>query len=234
MSLVIAMKAVDGIVMAADTRGTIGDPRGLTAINDNYQKIFSLGHCGIGFAGTAEMGNTLLDELHKKGLDNFKDIDSALGAIHPEVTNCFNVWFQSIPPANRTPVLIILAGYRYSNGQEPEALQYVLGSQNNFAPQLSGDRCMIGVPQYAVYLFHRYYDEAITLDRAKALAEYLIAETASQDPKVGGPIRIAEVKPGMPYRELDEDEVAKVHHDNEELNKGLRQFFLTGGQQNEN
>jgi 20S proteasome alpha/beta subunit len=71
MSLVIAMKAADGIVMAADTRGTIGDPRGLTAINDNYQKIFSLGHCGIGFAGTSEMGNALLDELRKKGLDNF-------------------------------------------------------------------------------------------------------------------------------------------------------------------
>ena len=90
---------------------------------------------------------------------------------------------------------------------------------------------MAGVPQYAVYLVHRYYDDAITLDKAKALAEYLIAETASQDPKVGGPIRIAEIKPNEPYRELDEDEVAEVHHGNEELNKGLRQFFLTGGQQ---
>ena len=87
MSLVIAMKAVDGIVMAADTRGTVGDPRGLTAIDDNYQKIFPLGQCGIGFAGAAEMGNTLLDELHKKGLDNFEDIDAAVGGIQPEVTN---------------------------------------------------------------------------------------------------------------------------------------------------
>ena len=55
MSLVIAMKAVDGIVMAADTRGTVGDPRALTAIDDNYQKIFPLGQCGIGFTGAAEM-----------------------------------------------------------------------------------------------------------------------------------------------------------------------------------
>ena len=228
MSLVIAMKAVDGIVMAADTRGTVGDPRGLTAIDDNYQKIFPLGQCGIGFAGAAEMGNTLLDELHKKGLDNFEDIDAAVGGIQPEVTNCFNSWFQNIQPASRPGVLITLAGYRYSNGPEPEALLYMLVSQTNFAPQLFKDKCMSGVPQYAIYLVHRYYDDAITLAKAKALSECLIAETASQDPKVGGPIRIAEIKPNEPYRELGEDEVAKVHHVNEELNKELRQFFLRG------
>ncbi len=228
MSLVIAMKAADGIVMAADTRGTIGDPRGLTAIDDNYQKIFPMGHCGIGFAGTAEMGNTLLDELQKKGLDNFKDIDTAVDAIRPEITNCFNDWFQSIPPANRPAVLITLAGYRYSDGAEPEALLYMLVSQTNFAPQLFKDKCMAGVPQYAIYLVHRYYDDAITLDKAKALSEYLISETASQDPKVGGPIRIAEIRPNELFRELAEDEVVEVHRANEELNKGLRQFFLTG------
>ena len=121
MSLVIAMKAVNGIVMAADTRGTIGDPRALTAIDDNYQKIFSLGQCGIGFAGAAEMGSTLLDELHKKGLDNFKDIDTAVGGIQPGVTNCFNNWFQNIQPADRPGVLITLAGYRYSDGLDRDS-----------------------------------------------------------------------------------------------------------------
>jgi hypothetical protein len=49
---------------------------------------------------------------------------------------------------------------------------------------------MIGVPQYAIYLPN------ISSDKAAALAEYLISETASQDPKVGGPIKIAKVLPG--------------------------------------
>ena len=48
---------------------------------------------------------------------------------------------------------------------------------------------MVGVPQYAIYLSHRYYDPNISSDKAAALAEYLISETASQDPKVGGPIK---------------------------------------------
>jgi 20S proteasome alpha/beta subunit len=87
---------------------------------------------------------------------------------------------------------------------------------------------MAGVPQYAVCLFHRYYDRNITLERARALAEYLIAETASQDPKVGGPIRIAEVTPSG-YRQLTDDEVALVSSANAALNQNLRSFFLTGG-----
>ena len=35
---------------------------------------------------------------------------------------------------------------------------------------------MIGVPQYAVYLSHRYYDPSISVKNAAALAEYLIAK----------------------------------------------------------
>jgi hypothetical protein len=104
----------------------------------------------------------------------------------------------------------------------------MLNSQTNFAPGLAPEMMMAGVPQYAVYLFHRYYDRNITLDRARALAEYLIAETASQDPKVGGPIRIAEVTPGL-YRQLTDDEVNAVSAQNAALNQHLRSFFLTGG-----
>jgi len=85
-----------------------------------------------------------------------------------------------------------------------------------------------GIPQYAVYLVNRYYDPSISLERAKALAEYLISETASQDPKVGGPIKMAEITPEKGYRELTEQEVAEIQQSNKELNVQLRQFFLKG------
>jgi 20S proteasome alpha/beta subunit len=55
MTLALAIKAVDAVVMAADSRGTIGDPRGLTAINDTQQKLFQLGTCGLVMAGASEM-----------------------------------------------------------------------------------------------------------------------------------------------------------------------------------
>jgi 20S proteasome alpha/beta subunit len=69
---------------------------------------------------------------------------------------------------------------------------------------------MIGVPQYAVYLSHRYYDPGISTDNATALAEYLISETASQDPKVGGPIRIAKVS-ATGYQSLTDAQVEALH-----------------------
>lgn len=34
MTLLIALKGKDGLVMASDNRGTFGDPRGVTAQND--------------------------------------------------------------------------------------------------------------------------------------------------------------------------------------------------------
>jgi hypothetical protein len=220
------MKAGQAIIMAADSRGTVGDPRGLTAINDTYIKIFPLGRFGIGLVGASEMGNTLLDELNKKGVGSITDLDQAITKIVEEASQCFNRWFGNISPAQRPPVVATVAGHRTS-GNTPEPMIYLLVSQTNFAPQLFGHMpCMTGVPQYAVYLAHRYYDPSISIEQAKALAEYLIAETASQDPKVGGPIRIAEITIDKGYRELTKGEVEQIHSANEELNQKLRQFFL--------
>lgn len=227
MSLLICMKAEQTIIMAADSRGTIGDPRGLTAINDTYVKIFPLGRFGIGVVGASEMGNALLDELHKKNVANVTDLDQVIARIVDESAQCFNRWFGNISPPQRPGVLLTVAGHRMHPSMTPEPMIYMLVSQTNFAPQLFGHMpCMTGVPQYAVYLAHRYYDPSISVEQAKALAEYLIAETASQDPKVGGPIRIAEINVDTGYKELTKEEVERIHSANEQLNQNLRQFFL--------
>jgi 20S proteasome alpha/beta subunit len=80
MTLAVAIKAVDSVVMAADSRGTIGDPRGLTAINDTQTKLFQLGQCGVVIAGASEVALIILDEFGKKGLNNPQNIDDAVGA----------------------------------------------------------------------------------------------------------------------------------------------------------
>lgn len=230
MSLIVCLKAKDGIVLAADSRGTIGDPRGLTAITDTEIKIFQFGKCGLGIAGASEMGATLLDELKKKNIDKMESIDKGIKRVAETSATLFSAWFKDIPPEKRIGVLLTLAGYRYHKDKSnTEAMVYLLNSQQNFAPQLFGRTpCMSGVPQYAVYLVHRYYDPSISINKAKALAEYLINETASQDPKVGGPIRIATIDPVSGYKELPENEVKNITEDNAQLNLELRQFFMEG------
>jgi len=228
MSLVVCLKSSDGIVLAADSRGTIGDPRGLTAINDTQIKIFPLGACGLGLVGASEMGATLLDEYKKKGIDKATNIEEAVTQAVDLGAQLFSGWFGQIKHENRPLIALTIAGYRKAKDAKPEAMIYMLTSQTNFAPQLFGPSCLSGVPQYAVYLQHRLYDSSISLEKAEALAAYLISETASQDPKVGGPIKMAEIKPETGYRELSIDEVVAICKKNEALNQQLREFFLKG------
>lgn len=230
MSLIVAMKANGAIIMGADSRGTVGDPRGLTAINDTYQKLFHIGSCGIGVAGASEMGAVLLDEFEKRHVGNSSNnIDEAITEVIQNAAQCFNEWFGAIPPNQRPVVLLTLAGYRFPTKKKPVPMIYLLNSQANFAPQLIGHLpCLSGIPQYAVYLSHRFYDPSITVERAKLLTEYLISETASQDPKVGGRIRMAEITSTDGYKELTEEEVDDIHGYNELLSQFLRQHFLRG------
>jgi 20S proteasome alpha/beta subunit len=229
MTLIVAMKAVDAIILAADSRGTVGDPRGLTAINDTQTKLYQVGPCGLAIAGASELALTLLDELKKKNIGHGSTTaDKAVDRVYRECAELYRGWFKDIPVDKRPAVLMIMGGYR-GTAATREAVVYLLNSEFNFAPQLFGSNpCMAGVPQYAVYLVNRYYDPSISRERARALAEYLIAETASQDPKVGGPIKIAEIDPATGYRERADAEVDKIHDENASLNRDLRKFFFEG------
>jgi 20S proteasome alpha/beta subunit len=119
---------------------------------------------------------------------------------------------------------LLLAGYRKAAPTVP--MVYLLTSSTRFA--LSGAYpMMVGVPQYAIYLSHRYYDPRLSMDSAAALAEYLITETASQDPKVGGPVCIAKVTTAG-YQPLTDSEVLALKKRNQRLNNKLKSFFRKG------
>ena len=87
---------------------------------------------------------------------------------------------------------------------------------------------LAGVVQYAVYLAHRFYREDLSRDQLSRLAAFLISETATQDPKVGGPIHIATLSVDDGYQELSPEDVASVNDGNAELTKSMRDFFAKG------
>jgi hypothetical protein len=170
-----------------------------------------------------------MDEFGKRGLSNPSNVDEAVGTLML-AAGIYDGWFQGINFEQRPSILFLLGGYRaFADGSPPIPMVYLLASNTRFAPQLAGAYPMMaGVPQYAVYLSHRYYDPAMTADSAAALAEYLISETASQDPKVGGPIRIAKVLP-TGYHPLTDDEVSALKRRNTRLNEKLKRFFMGRG-----
>ena len=143
MTLAVAIKATDAIIMASDSRGTIGDPRGLTAVNDTQQKVFQFGSCGLAIAGASEMALAILDEFGKASI-NPANIDDGVAAFTNAAVMCDN-WYRGIPPAQRPGAMFILGGYRTDDGKPPVPMIYILNSQSSFAPQLANNYPMMGV-----------------------------------------------------------------------------------------
>src|SRR5438094_9277058 len=109
MTLALAIKATDAIIVAADSRGTIGDPRGLTAVNDTQQKIFPFGMCGLAISGAAELAQAMTDEFGRRGLNNPQNIDDAVGALM-QAAGIYDGWFQGINFEQRPGILFVLGG----------------------------------------------------------------------------------------------------------------------------
>ena len=106
-TLIVALEGQDGLILAADSRGTIGDPRGLTAINDLQQKLFPLSsHCGITISGTSELASYLILKLQQvmqqKTLTNVDDI--ARETVNVVKTEYFQ-WFGNRPWASPQPIM---------------------------------------------------------------------------------------------------------------------------------
>lgn len=231
MTLIVALQGRDGMVLAGDSRGTIGDPRGLTAINDTQIKLFQLSpYCGIGTSGASELAAKIIDEfkviLSKKKLEYADDI---LNELRSCVKSRYDDWFAKFQPKDRPGLGFTLIGFHKDGTGKLLPRTYFLASQTDFAPFLFPDgNCLAGVVQYAIYLKHRFYHPDMVVENLCRLAAYLIAETATQDPKVGGAIRIATIKDGAGYQELDDKQITEIIGLNNEQNEKLKQFFSGG------
>ena len=241
MTLIAALEAQDGLVLGSDSRGTVGDPRGLTAINDVHKKLFQLSECcGIAASGSAELNNLIIDlftkHLNEKSL---VDVDSIVNEFFLWARPQYQKWFGSRPFIVNKPILdqrpsmvFIIAGY--NKNTDLKARIYLLHSNLDFAPQLcTSGHMLAGIPQYAIYLIHRLYNPQMKLINIKNLTAYLIQETATQDPKVGGPIRMAQITLESGYQELSESTIKEIIKKNEEQSIKLRGFFFEGVDNND-
>lgn len=237
MSLAIAIQTNEGIAIASDSRGTFGDPRGITGANDTIQKVYGLTkYTAMAIAGANEIGATLLDLLipaiQERGLEGIDDI---LQATRQLFRDKYDEWFPGLPamPSPQAPhlqrpgLVVILAGYRMANGKPTQLMLFTLISQLGFVPSLSNyGFAIIGVPQYAIYLLNRLYSKDMPLRSAVELAAYCISETATQDGKVGGAIQIAEITPRNGFKKYAEEEVENITEENKKQSQSLRGLFF--------
>jgi len=232
MTLVLALEGREGLLLAADSRGTIGDPRGLTAISDDHIKIklFQLSkYCGVIIAGASELAATLIDELRTKINEASAEYtDQIMNITRDLARSRYQDWFSRVSEERKQVLNFIVSGYDQeigSNNLRPRI--WLLSSALDFAPQLcQTGRMMAGVPQYATYLVHRLYNREMNAIEMQRLAAYLISETATQDPKVGGPIRMASITPDVGFAEVDQSRIDDVVEEVGALNEALRSVFF--------
>lgn len=235
MTLTIILAVNEGMVFATDSRGTIGDPRGLTAQNDNIKKQYKITDKAVlQMSGLNETGTLVIEEIENwcRSQQTQPNVTAIMNQLRSILRARYNDWFSSIPPFQTIPnqpqrptLVVSLGGYENINGIVTERI-YVLQSPMDFAPQLFNTGIAIsGIPQYAIYLTLRLYSKDMSLEAAKRLAAYVITETATQDGKVGGPIQMMELKPNGSVRGIDEQELKQITKQNETVNLKLKKLF---------
>ncbi|MGH2635752.1 MAG: hypothetical protein ACRDHU_06380 [Actinomycetota bacterium] len=238
MTLLVALKGQDGLVLAADSRGTFGDPSATTAQNDSMQKAHVLApHVGALSAGAGEVASLLILEA-TQAIGVMDGVTPVMEHLRSTARNKYGEWFPSVPaiqpPAllmtgqapSRPGLILLVAGYEMVGDKGAEAKVYQLQSQNDFAPMLHDyGFAVAGVPQYALYLLNRLYEPNRSIQELTALAVYVITETASQDGKVGGPVKVITISADDGCAVLDEDQVVHVLDGNEVRSKALRDSF---------
>jgi 20S proteasome alpha/beta subunit len=196
MSLLVCLRGTDGLVLATDSRGTFGDPRGVTAQNDQIKKAYLANkRVGILVAGAGDLGSTVVSEFLALPDIPALGVTELTFARHRHARERFRDWFelfstkktQDDPRPARPDLNFIVAGFELNH----DSKIYRMSSSLDFAPMLHTYGFGVdGVAQYALYLLSRLYDPTSVIENLESLAAYLITETASQDGKVGGAIQM--------------------------------------------
>jgi 20S proteasome alpha/beta subunit len=202
MTLVIGLKAKDGVVIASDSRAS-----SVITSNDTIQKIFKLGeHSAIGISGDGGLALYFLDQI-KGGLIHERGISDLAEQVRKEGKSKFNDYFEHLEPDKRPVLSLLLIGYN----QEGSPEIYTLRSSDNFVPRkgITGFEC-IGVPYIADYLLNRLYESDVKTEAGAEMCVLCIQETSSQDRSVGGPTHVATFSSTKSFQEMNSTEIEKL------------------------
>lgn len=206
--------AGDDVVLAADRRGTYGDPRGLVCLDENMTKLHVCGPVVLGIVG---MPGAILDPVRafQAGVAVAADPIATLALAlrqHYEKNFGLRPFISNGQILDGRPQATVL----YADRRPGAAGLCTLPSELNFTPIPPGPRyVMAGVTNYALYLFQRLWRDNFSVDEALRLGAFLITETSKLDPKVG-PIPDLAVLSASGAKQLDRAEIDKIVAGNDE------------------
>jgi 20S proteasome alpha/beta subunit len=225
------------MVLASDSRGTFGDPRGVTAQNDNQKKLYGVSkYVGVLMAGSGELGAMIINEISAHVKDNsLVGVTAVMNATREILKKRYDEWFArfslqaipNLPSPVRPTLVVIIGGYDVDNAGKPVTQKiYSLNCHLDFAPMLHDyGFALEGVAQYALYLLNRLYASE-SVKNLLPLAAYVITETASQDGKVGGPVQLMKIAPEEGCKILSTEEINSIIASNSSRSENLKVSFF--------
>ena len=220
MTLAMALRAYDGLVLATDSRATGGPYQSVDTSEKFLQVNRDIGVMTYGLALPGYTGISRLVETVKskrEELTYFKPIADEAGSIFQRA---YVDWLDSekqqgreVPPEFK--VGFILGGYdsatnqfKVSHWESPE-----------FQEREQGD-LLAAQWHVARFLLNKLFYPEISVEQLGELAVFLLVETAVSEPTVGGPLQLATITLSQGFQRLHEQDI------NEILRRSQKRFCL--------
>jgi len=197
LTLVTAAQGKDFIIAGVDSRGTFGHPDVAFSSYDVMEKIVPVApHVVVLTYGAGEVGDNLLDEFRRSLQQPIDGVSEVVGSLQSFCLTRWNQWFANVPFQFRPVVAYVIAGLDKTDERYCMPRIYTMDSRMGFAPAFHRyGWAHGGVPIYAIYIFGRRYKTDMSVEELAGLVAYAISETATQDLRVGGRIKMMKITP---------------------------------------
>ena len=222
MSLVIALKGKDGLVMATDTRTTEGYTLEGPKTKDDSIKFVRLkndwglmtyGLTDIGYAGITTIKEELFSNMKKN-----KSVVALLSQFSQIFCRESSSWEKRNPknPRQEKDVGFILAGYER---EEKKFNIYNFQSPDFLPNKVTGGCILAGKWYLAKFFINKLYKKDMPITLVKDIAAFLLNETMRVEKTVGGLVCLAAISKADGFKWVTENEVSEAKARNLKFNK---------------
>lgn len=224
MSLALAIRGSDGLVMASDSRVT--GPGGRQDTSEKFLQVSR--DTGVLTYGAARPGyggiTRLVEETKEHKYSTFDEIAKAAKVVFGRE---FEDWLEKVPEQERARPLVgfILGGYDHVKTNRFRIVSYESSSKFD-AREIEISTFAAARWHISQYLFNKFYYPEMTVKQLAEFAVFVLLETATVEETVGGPIQLATVTLSEGFQRLHADDIQRLIERNQERIASFRQLLL--------
>jgi len=216
LTLCLSLKTADGIVLAADTRGTFSPPNGNYIVSDLIKTSTLAPGLAVAVAGDVPLINKYLQKAKREmGFSESRSLEAMMDDLKRKLRSYYE---EDYPPSDLDPrdhlVTELLVACHGTFGGIPTSVVYTMSVNQSFMYVDRGNIQVIGEALHGgLYYACRFYHKGMSTKEASYLAYFCICEVAALDPAVSPPATIWAIKNNstVPLEQSEYDEFASEY-----------------------